>query len=196
MAKEIDDETFRIGIEWFMRERESVEKLCRKMVRRAPYDLREQLYELAIDEAQRTIPMAMLTYHANGASLKTHILVAIRWYVWKKLISNLRDGVIEYHDEFDTRDYYNEEGKRRHFKESLQAHEEASQQNGHAEFLAADVVQYLCRVMNVEQFMLLEWYYIDELTIDEIADLLGCSKTTAWRYLQDAIGAAKQHGQG
>lgn len=191
-----DDEAIRLGIEWFTRERESVEKLCRRLSSRVPHNRRQQVYELAIDEAQRTIPMAMLTYHPNGATLRTHVLGTVRWYVWKKIIADLRDGVREYQEEFAPRDYYNEEGKNRYYKDSLRLREHEVRQNGHVEFFASDTVQYLKRVMQVEQFILLEWRFLDDLSIDEIADLLDCSKTTAWRYLQDAIEAAREYVQG
>jgi hypothetical protein len=190
-----DDAAIRLGLEFYLENRESIDKLCRRLVRRSPIVRQQQTLELAHDEAIRVIPMAMLTYCSDrGTTLKTHILGNIRWYVWKAIVADLRDSVREYDDKLLlNRDYFNDEQHKRYYKDSLvqQQEREPAELNGHMKLFDSAQVQYLLDRLPVEYAALLRWRFLDEMSVDEIALELDCSRVTAWRYINDAIQAAR-----
>jgi DNA-directed RNA polymerase specialized sigma24 family protein len=165
----MDDDLLALGLKFYLDNEESIIKLCRKMVRRAPRERRQQCFELAIDEAIRTIPMAMNTYRSNGgATLRTHVLGNVRWYIWKAIVADLKET-----------------------SEQLDRNCKV-QDDAFRELILRDEVESLLALLPNEYAEILRWRFIDEMSLAEIAQLLDCATSGAHGFVQAATNHARE----
>lgn len=191
----MDDDLLRLGLDFYVREHETLLKLCKKLCRKVGPQ-REQLIEDAMHEAMRTIPMAMSTYRPGGpASLRTHVLGSVRWYVWKllkgQLIQNWREGNGACLSDGYTNVIRTDHAWGEYHEDKLMARRRGYVDDD-AELVTRDQVQYILERLPEAQALILRWRFCDELMLDEIAELLDCSKSTVHRYVEEALDAARR----
>lgn len=166
------------AVQFIGRNEQAIERMIRRIVRRFKSAEKPQLIEAARDGAYQSVAGSMRTYdrnHASGASMRTHVLGNARWYAWKaieKELARMQDRVVD--------------DQRRH---------KASEDRSTAISDAGESVQCLLGKLPEDYAELLRWRYIDELSLDEIAEMLDCSHSKAYRSLEAAMAAARQLAQ-
>ena len=156
-----------VAFSFLERRRESVEKLCKIILRGTTAHLDEALSESVI-AAMRGVE----TFKQNGASLDTHLLGTIKWYLIKH---------------FKTRTPQRDEARRekllaRTTRESLQYVE-----NG-----TYDELQKVWENLSQDDAALLELRYIYEMEFSEIAEIFECSNSHAYKKVNEALEKARQ----
>lgn len=171
------DKIERLALEFYAREEDTIKKLCRMLTRRFAREARAQALEEALREAMRVVPMAMATYRAgSAATLRTHILGSIRWYVWK----------------FAKRGFKLKSEMKINYATLGQQHECHADERVEQELLARDEVESILDKLPEAQAELLRWRFVEEMSLDEIGELLGCARSTACSYVRNALDAARQ----
>ena len=201
MAKvQLCDEALALGVQWYADNMDAVHRLCRKLCRRTSPGHRQECFEVARDEAIRTIPMAMQTYdETRGAALATHVLGSVRWYIWKRLVAKFPRPDddknhcvgIGYDEAMMHRDERMEAGLGGASSAPKNYDMPTTKNDDQRQLSMRDQVQYaMARVPEFDR-QLLEWYFLEGMTIDQIADLLYVVKSTVSRCLQEALEAAQ-----
>lgn len=176
-SDEPDDELLRLGLQFAAREHETIGRLVRKLCRRSPRGLRPQLEQAALDEARRVVPLAMRTYRVGStATLRTHVLGWVRWYAWKAVRAEQERL----------------EGPRRCASLDDVRHEPDRRRVNGVELDVLDRVQSIMDELPPAYAELLRWRFIEELSLDEIGELLGLARSGAHRYVQLALEAARR----
>lgn len=161
------------ALEFLSEHRAHVEKMCRWLTRRAPRALRPQLFEAAMDEVHRTLPMAMRNYDptkSQGATKKTYVMNFLRWKVWREVRREAR--------------------RKRRYRTNATVPEAHSLDDSGS--LARDQVQYLVGKLPADQAQLLQWHYCQGLTFAEIGERLECSTSSAHGRFERALEAIRQ----
>lgn len=168
---EPDDATKQVALVWLEGHKESVGKLINMLLRRYPSEMRAQLREVAHDEAVRTAPMAMLTYDPSyGASMTTHVFNDMRWYIYKALKKEQRrlsSRPTAPPDDVDRMSRHANDGT--------------------AKLAVVEEVQCLLEKLSPAHQQLISWYYLEEMTLAEVADALCCSVSSATRVIDKAL---------
>lgn len=174
---EIEEEERRslelVAVQFIGRNEQAIERMLKKLVRRFTPAERPQLIEAGRDGAYQSVASSMRTYdsaHASGASMRTHVLGNARWCAWKAMRKEL------VHMRQDTRDI---DGRSQHEDRAAKTKD------------AVEEVQCLLAKLSSEQAELLTWRYIDGLSLGEIAELLDCSYSTAYRRVEQAVVTAR-----
>jgi len=200
---QLDDQALALGLQWYVENMDSVNRLCNKLCRRVACGRRRECFEIARDEAIRTIPMAMRTYdETRNVTMRTHVLGNVRWYIWKKLVATYvgnknqhpeKHVAISYEEALKERDKRMADARLLGGAQFARCGEREAtiRDDSERQLASRDQVQYvMARVTDFDR-QLLQWYFIDRLTIDEIAELLYCVKSTVSRSLQEAIASAR-----
>lgn len=162
------------GLQWVAWNMERVRKIC-EWGCRGRRDLVDDLFSECVDRADR----CMLNYDYDKGTLHAHMKASLKWYVWKfmnrharvKTCGKLGTGSLPYDPAVDRRAY-----RPRLLEESADREE---------------LEEVMCQLPEQQQHIL-KMKHAEELTYQQIGDVLGVSKGTARvRHLQ-ALSAAQR----
>lgn len=175
----MDDESVAWGrlildMAWdFLRRRDAdVRRLCRRMIRGRP----QVTFEEALSECAERTPMAIAAFdpdHASGASMDTHVLNSLRWYLYK-----LTRTKVAY--EID---------KRESIAMMLGMSDSYIEDRSGQE--TAEQVQLLLAKLTARDRYVLELRYVKEMTLDEVADELNVGRSSAHLAVNVALSNAR-----
>lgn len=156
------------GLLFYQQQLPAIERLCYKLLRRIPRQLHKQLIEEMLSEAMRVIPMAIASYDdSKGCCLRSHVFTAIRWRAWEKMRSEL---VVA--------DFVGLPSEIITSKHSLTIFD-------------TEEVEYIIGSLSECHAKVLHLVYVEEIGPRQLAELLGCSRSTIQRLLREALAAAR-----
>ncbi len=156
------------GFTFFLQERDTIERLAKRMVRHRPSRIQPQLIEVALDEALRVSMMAVDTYdESKGASLKTHAMNRIRGAI----LTVLRTDTV------------------------VSGGERLSESNEQSS-IDRDQVSAIIAKLSPQQALMLHLRYVEQLTLRDIAARINRSVPVAASRVKDALNAAREAAGG
>jgi RNA polymerase sigma factor (sigma-70 family) len=178
LAEQLSDtEVASAAFAFMERRHESIVKLCRWAVRGTKYSEDEALSECAI----RSIN-AVLTYDpskANGASFDTHALGTLRYYLIKL---------------FHTRTPMREQWRKDKLLERAEANSKQQFEllPDYSALEQNELLQRLWNELSTDDCVVLELKYIYDTPLEEIADVFSCSRSYAYKMVNEALQRARE----
>ena len=155
----------------------AVEALCARAVR-GTRDTRDE----ALSECWERLPGALATYDSRkGASLKTHVLTVLRWYIFKMTTSGPA--------------VHQRRAEKLRRAVELSAPTRLTE-DPPVELDASSQVNYILAGLNEDQRTMLVLRYIEGWSLKDVADYFEIGHTAASQRIREALEAARETGRG
>lgn len=170
--REYDPRLLELAWTQLLQEWDTIAKMCQIAVRRGHEHWHEALSEVAV-----RLPDVLLSWDpSKGRTLNSHVIGNCRWFIYKEFVWLRRDR----------------EGKH------LRAVESLAHLNGHgsvtddcSEREDGEEVRYILDGLDESDVALLRLYFMEGLTLEQLGEVLECSKSNADRLLTGALHRAK-----
>jgi RNA polymerase sigma factor (sigma-70 family) len=169
---------------FFQEHTEAILKMCQRSTRGTGCSCEEALSECWI-----RLPQVIATWRADrGASLKTHVMTGLRFYLFK--LAGLGGGGRAERTERRRVERYAAEMLLRHPTRSGES--DSSQVFADDELADSRRVQYIISRLGEDDATILCLRYCDGYSLDDLADYYEIGRTTAYSKLKRALAAARE----